>query len=129
MKSKRPQDTRRALQRVLLYMGAYKWTMLLVAILVIVSAGANIMGTYLFKPLINRYILPGDMKGLAGALGWMGLMYLLGAAATLGYSQLMVHVAQKIVGRIRSDLFRHTQKLPLTYYCLLYTSPSPRDCS
>lgn len=116
MKSKRPQDTRRALQRVLLYMGAYKWTMLLVAILVIVSAGANIMGTYLFKPLINRYILPGDMKGLAGALVWMGLMYLLGAAATLGYSQLMVHVAQKIVGRIRSDLFRHTQKLPLTYF-------------
>lgn len=49
MKSKRPQDTRRALRRVLLYMGAYKWTMLLVAILVIVSAGANIMGTYLLS--------------------------------------------------------------------------------
>lgn len=116
MKSKRPQDTRRALQRVLRYMGAYKWTMLLVAVLVVISAGANIMGTYLFKPLINRYILPGDMQGLAGALVWIAVMYLLGAAATLGYSQLMVHVAQKIVGRIRSDLFRRTQKLPLTYF-------------
>ena len=116
MKSKRPQDTRRALQRVLRYMGAYKWTMAVVAVLVVVSAGANIMGTYLFKPLINRYILPGDMKGLAGALVLMGGMYLLGAAATYGYSQLMVHVAQKIVGRIRSDLFRCTQKLPLTYF-------------
>ena len=77
MKSKRPQDTRRALQRVLRYMGAYKWTMAVVAVLVVVSAGANIMGTYLFKPLINRYILPGDMKGLAGALVLMGSMYLL----------------------------------------------------
>ena len=32
MKSKRPQDTRRALQRVLRYMGAYKWTMAVVAV-------------------------------------------------------------------------------------------------
>ena len=72
MKSKRPQDTRRALQRVLRYMGAYKWTMAVVAVLVVVSAGANIMGTYSFKPLINRYILPGDMKGLAGRWCYWG---------------------------------------------------------
>ena len=31
-------------------------------------------------------------------------------------SQMMVHISQKVVSEIRSDLFRHTQRLPLTYF-------------
>ena len=29
---------------------------------------------------------------------------------------MMVHISQKVVSEIRSDLFRHTQRLPLTYF-------------
>ena len=46
----------------------------------------------------------------------MGVMYLCGALATLGYNRLMVHTSQKVVSEIRMDLFRHTQKLPLKYF-------------
>lgn len=89
---------------------------LLVAVLVFISTGANIMGTYLLKPLINRYILPGDTEGLLKAVAGMGVLYLTGALATLGYNQMMVRTSQKVIKEIRGDLFAHVQKLPLKYF-------------
>ena len=41
------------------YLGRHKLTMAVIAILVAISAGANILGTYLLKPVINTYIIPG----------------------------------------------------------------------
>ncbi|HIW81575.1 MAG TPA: ABC transporter ATP-binding protein/permease [Candidatus Acetatifactor stercoripullorum] len=112
----RPKNKKKTIRQLLHYMGIYKWSMVLVALLVCISSMANIMGTYLLKPVINNYILPGDIPGLLGMVFSMALMYGCGALATLGYNQLMVHTCQKIVGRIRRDLFAHTQKLPLSYF-------------
>lgn len=44
---------------------------LLVGVLVCISTGASVMGTYLLKPVINRFIMPGDMKGLVSAVAAM----------------------------------------------------------
>ena len=74
------------------------------------------MGTYLLKPVINKFILPGDKEGLLLAVGGMAVMYICGALATLGYNQLMIRSAQKVVKEIRRDLFAHVQKLPLKYF-------------
>ena len=113
---KRPKDTKKTMKHFLTYLGHYKWAFFLVAILVFISAGAGICGTYLIKPLVNNFIEPGNMKGLLIAVIGMGVMYLCGALATLGYNRLMVHTSQKVVSEIRMDLFRHTQKLPLKYF-------------
>ena len=113
---KRPKDTKKTMKHFLTYLGHYKWAFFLVAILVFISAGAGICGTYLIKPLVNNFIVPGNMKGLLLAVIGMGVMYLCGALATLGYNRLMVHTSQKVVSEIRMDLFRHTQKLPLKYF-------------
>lgn len=113
---KRPKDTKKALKKLVGYLGHHKWMLLLVAFLVFVSTGANIMGTYLLKPVINDYILPGDVPGLIRILLFMGIMYLCGALATFGYGQLMVKTAQKVIAEIRGDLFAHVQTLPLPYF-------------
>lgn len=47
--------------------------MFAIALLVAASAMANIMGTYLLKPVINNYILPGDIPGLIRMIALMGL--------------------------------------------------------
>lgn len=113
---KRPKDTKKTLKHLFAYLGLYKWSFVMVAVLVFISAGANIAGTYLLKPVINRFIVPGDMRGLFEAVAGMGVMYLCGALATLGYNRLMVRTSQKVIREIRSDLFSHTQKLPLKYF-------------
>lgn len=113
---KRPKHIGRTLCRLLRYLGGHKWVLLLVTLLVCVSTGANLAGTYLLKPVINGFILPGDRVGLKQALTGMGVMYACGAAATYGYGQLMVHTAQRVIGEIRADLFAHVQTLPLSYF-------------
>lgn len=113
---KRPKNTKKTLLHLLKYLGMHKWSFILVALLVFISAGANIMGTYLLKPVINKFILPGDKEGLLLAVGGMAVMYICGALATLGYNQLMIRSAQKVVKEIRRDLFAHVQKLPLKYF-------------
>ena len=113
---KRPKNTKKTLLHLMKYLGLHKWMFMLVALLVFVSAGANIMGTYLLKPVINKFILPGNREGLLLAVAGMAVMYICGALATLGYNQLMIRSAQKVVKEIRSDLFAHVQKLPLKYF-------------
>lgn len=113
---KRPKNTAYALAELLRYMGSCRWLLVLVALLVCVSTGANVAGTYLLKPVINHFILPGDIRGLAAALTGMGVMYFCGALSTFFYNRLMVRVSQKVVKDIRRDLFSHVQKLPLKYF-------------
>ena len=67
---KRPKNTKKTLLHLLKYLGMHKWSFTLVALLVLISAGANIMGTYLLKPVINKFILPGDKEGLLLAV-WL----------------------------------------------------------
>ncbi len=112
----RPKDTKKTLLQLLAYLGRHKWYMLATGFLVAVSAMANILGTYLLKPVINNYIIPGDIPGLVRMLIFMGLMYLAGASSCLAYGQMMMHISQKVVSEIRSDLFQKTQKLPLSYF-------------
>ncbi|WP_072524725.1 ABC transporter ATP-binding protein [Clostridium sp. Marseille-P3244] len=113
---KRPKNIRKALRELFRYMGYHKWLLAVVAVLVFISTGASVMGTYLLKPVINEYILPGNVRGLARALAGMGIMYLCGALSTFGYNRLMVKTSQKVVGDIRRDLFAHVQTLPLKYF-------------
>ena len=113
---KRPKDTKKAIKHLLVYLGHYKWMFMLVALLVLISAGANVAGTYLVKPVVNHFIVPGDMEGLLKAVIAMGIMYACGALCTFGYNRIMVKVSQKVIQDIRNDLFAHVQKLPLKYF-------------
>ena len=111
-----PKDTKKTVLQLMRYLGRHKLALIAVAVMVFIGSGANIFGTYLLKPVINRFVLTGDVGGLAVMLLMMGLMYLAGAAATWGYNQLMAHTGQQVVAEIRSDLFAHVQTLPLRYF-------------
>lgn len=113
---KRPKNTKKTFNHLLVYLGKHKWSFVLVAILVLISSGANLTGTYLLKPIINKYIVPGNINGLIKALIAMGIMYFCGATSTLLYNKLMIKTSQKVIEEIRNDLFVHVQKLPLKYF-------------
>ena len=113
---KRPKNTKKTLLQMFSYLGRHKKIMAAIAVLVAVSALANIYGTYLLKPVINTYVLQKDVPGLIRMILFMGVMYAVGALACYGYNQLMVRTSQTVVKEIRADLFSHVQKLPLKYF-------------
>lgn len=116
MNNARPKNTKKTIGKLLNYIGHYRWSILIIAILVAISGFAGIFGTYLLKPIINNYILPGNIPGLIQMIIFMAIMYFFGAFSCFLYTKIMVHVSQQIVSEIRMDLFQHTQKLPLKYF-------------
>lgn len=97
------------------YLGRHKFMLLIVSILVTVSALANLLGTYMTRPVVNN-LANGDLHSLAiGVLVAAGI-FAIGALAALGYSQTMVKAAQQVVFDIRRDLFAHMQTLPLRFF-------------
>ena len=112
----KPKNTRATLAKRMAYLGRYKALLAVVIVLLCVSAACTVGGSYLIKPLINDYILPGDFPGLARMLCLMAAVYVTGAVCSFGYARIMVHISQTCVAKIRADLFERTQKLPLKYF-------------
>ena len=98
------------------YLAHYKALLLLVLVLLVVSSVCTVAGSYMLKPLINDYILPGDFPGLARMLVLMAGIYVTGAVCSYGYARIMVRVSQTTVAKIREDLFEKMQALPLKYF-------------
>ena len=112
---KRPENMQHTLRIFVSYLGRHKFMLLIVSILVTVSALANLLGTYMIRPVVNN-LANGDLHSLAiGVLVAAGI-FAIGALAAWGYSQTMVKAAQQVVFDIRRDLFAHMQTLPLCFF-------------
>ena len=102
---KRPQDLRHTLRRFMDYLGRHKIMLGVVGLLAAVSALAALLGTYMIRPIVNGVLENGSAAYLAGVVALTAGIYIVGALSTLGYTQLMVRAAQKILQDIRRDLF------------------------
>ncbi len=113
---KRPDHIKDTIKRLLSYMGRHKILLFLVAILVTLSAAANLLGTYMFRPIIDHYTIDPKYQDLWKALALEIGIYSIGVLSTLGYSQIMVRLAQKIIFEMRKDIFQKMEQLPLSYF-------------
>ena len=112
----RPKDMKGTFKKLMGYVGKYKGSLVLVAVCLLISSAASVATSYLLKPLLNDYIIPGDFPGLFKMLLVMGGMYLLSSLCSFAYARIMVHVAQHTVAALRQDLFDRLQQLPVSYY-------------
>ena len=97
------------------YLGRHKKMLAVVAVLVTISAGANLLGTYMIRPVVNG-LADGDVHTLLRGVLITALIFGCGALAAYGYTQTMVKAAQQVVYDIRRDLFEHVQTLPLQFF-------------
>jgi len=112
----KPNDSKKTLKQLFKYLNKDKLLLFLVVLMIVLSSCASIVGTYLMKPIINNYILPGDFAGLAKILFILAMIYLVGAFLIYVYNKIMVKISQSTVAQIRADLFHRMQKLPIKYY-------------
>lgn len=111
----KPQNLIATLHELLAYMGRHKLLFLAVALLVSVSAIANLLGTYMIRPVVDS-LAGGAYADFVAGIVATALIYATGVVAAFAYTQVMVHAAQKVLVDIRRDLFAHLQKLPLSYF-------------
>ena len=112
---KKPRNLKHTLRVFLSYLGRHKKMLAVVAVLVTISAGANLLGTYMIRPVVNG-LADGDVHTLLRGVLITALIFGCGALAAYGYTQTMVKAAQQVVYDIRRDLFEHVQTLPLQFF-------------
>lgn len=100
----------------------WKWTLLSVALLIVVSTLCTLAMTLFTRTLIDGYILPlseqadPDFGPLGIALLKLSAVLLVGTVASFLFNFLMIKVEQGIIRQLRTDSFDHLLSLPLRYF-------------
>lgn len=114
--NEKPQKGKQTFLRLLSYLSCDRTLLLVIGILILVSIAANLLGSYMLRPIINDYIMPGDFHGLTRLLALLALVYLTGVAAVYIQYILLNKIGQHTVTRMRSELFNKMEHLPVKYF-------------
>jgi len=104
------------LRQLLAYLKPYTLHLVGVFLLVVVSTLLTLAGPLLVAQAIDRYIVPGDLAGLTRVAVILLAVYIASSVFSGAYSLLMVHIGQKLILDMRSDLFRHLQTLSMSFF-------------
>ncbi len=121
MRFEKPKNAKGTLKRLFGYLDKKKSMLALVFLLVIVSSGANIAGTYMLSPtigIIEQMLNTGEnLYGrLLGYLAFMLCIYAAGALAQYAYSRIMLVISHSTLNSLRRDLFDKLMDLPLKFF-------------
>ena len=104
------------------YLGAYKTTLLLVVVCILLSALATVAGSKSLEHVVDDYITPmlasqsPDYGPLLKFLIRLACIFLMGIVSSFLYNFLMVRVAQGVQKDVRDKLFTNMQRLPIRYF-------------
>ena len=111
------------LNRVLRYMlHYYKGPFFLVICCILVSAVASVAAATFPQTLVDDYIVPmlegnsTDFSALGVALLHLAGLLAVGVVAAFAYNLIMVSVSQGTMRRLRNELFRKMEALPIKYF-------------
>ena len=99
-----------------------KWSMnsvacsITVLALVFVSSVLALLGPIMIGNIIDTHIIPMQFDGLGGKIGLLIAIYFGLSSAMYFQNFWMVGIAQQTVFRLRTSLFAHLQKLPVTFF-------------
>lgn len=110
----KPKSTRSALARLF---GYFRQEMVLVIILALAVSFSVIAGVLAprFQSQAIDHLVSKSFSKVSGVLTLMILLYALHGAATLLQGYLSARLSQRIIGRLRGDLFHKIVNLPVSY--------------
>jgi ATP-binding cassette, subfamily B, bacterial MsbA len=110
------------LARLLPYLRPYWPVLLLGGVLALLVSGAEALIAWLVKPAMDEIFLKRDVTMLRVIpLALLGA-YLLKGAGRFGQSYLMASVGERVIARIRRELYAHIQSMPLAFFASLHSA-------
>ncbi|RMG67404.1 MAG: ABC transporter ATP-binding protein [Calditrichaeota bacterium] len=111
-----PVYDRRLLRRLLRYGRPYALHIALAIGLIILAAFLDILGPYLTKIAVDRYIVPGNYEGLSVLVAlYVGVLV---ASFSVRYIQVLLtqFIGQNIIYDLRQQIFNHLQRLHQQFF-------------
>jgi len=116
---KKPKDTRGALRRMLRYLGPWKWAILGVAALSVISNLLNLWGPNLAGSAIREAAAgAGNVNFERVSYYAVRMLFCYVASAVLGFgiSIIMTVISKRMARHMRQDVFEKLMKLPVGYF-------------
>lgn len=115
-KKKRARDTKGTLLNIWNLIDETRIQLIIVIFMIICSSILSLIGPFLIGRIIDTKIIPKDLSGLSTYIVIFLIVYVLLSVTSYIGSFMMVSIAQRTVYLLRDQLFKHFQKLPLSYY-------------
>ena len=106
----------RVVTRLLAYLRPYARQMALAFMAMLVITAMTLLTPYLLKIAIDQYIIQNNQAGLAQISLLTGGAFILLYGAAVAQQYLLSWVGQHVLANLRSELFRHLQRLSLGYH-------------
>ncbi len=123
MRFEKPKNARATFTRLMTYVFKQKSSLTLVALLVVLSSGSGVAGTYMLKPIVARLetaLRGGDvavcLSGISVCLFILGGIYAVGVVSQYVYARVMLNVSHRTLNLLRKDLFEHLEDLPIAFF-------------
>lgn len=110
------KNSKKTFLRLISYVACDKKLLYIIGFLIIISIVCSLTGSYLLRPIINDYIIPGNFSGLVIMIIILASVYLIGVLSTYIEYRLLNRIGQQTVLRLRNDLFKKMEKLPISYF-------------
>jgi ATP-binding cassette subfamily B protein len=115
----------RLMRRLLQYMKPYKWRVAIALVMVAIVTPLELAPPTIFQKAIDKYFVPFTKhtipEGAAWAgIGWLSLILLavliFDFLAQYAQLRIMQRVGQQTMYDMRGEIFRHMQRLPMSYF-------------
>lgn len=115
-KGERASNWKSVLYRIWQLVDEQRSLLVTVLALVFVSSVLTLLGPLMIGKIIDNHIILMQFDGLGGQIGLLIVIYVGLSVATYFQSFWMVGIAQQTIFRLRTSLFSHLQKLPVTFF-------------
>ena len=106
----------RLVRRLMPYLRPYRRPLILALSLLLGTSLLDLVGPWLTKVAIDRYIVPHRPSGLGMILSlYLGAL-LVGFGMRYGQNYLMQFIGQRVMYDLRHNIFAHIQRLPLAFF-------------
>ncbi len=110
----KPKDAKSTLPRLAAYFKPDRKYVVLLALSVVLAVTANVIAPSLQSKAID-HVVAGSFEAVPPVLGWMLLMYLILGGANLLQGYYSARLTQRVIYRLRSELFAKVISLPIPY--------------
>ncbi len=104
------------IRRLMKYIKPYRWRLLLSVVLLIITAGLELLGPIITKHAIDVDIVNKDYEGLLKTVGLFFVILMVGLITHFNQIYNTRLVGQKVVYDLRMEVFSHLQKMSISYY-------------
>ena len=110
------QTDKRITLKLLKYIKPYRYFLGLTIFLLLLTAGLEILGPFLVKIAIDRYISPGKFEGLLYVVVLYGLVILFEFIIQYFQVYFTEYMGQKIMYDMRMNILSHINKMPMSFF-------------